>query len=515
MKNLLTAYLRGSMGNKTANKNKRAILVIVATYTLVGTLWIYFSEESLRWFISDRAAIIRLDIIKGTLFIFLTAYLLYVLISRYARQLLVSEGGRIANEERLELALSASKMGVWECDLRTNAIYWSPECFEILGLENLNHSLDSFTNALHPDDASRVMAAYTQALSKQIEYADEFRVILSNGDLRWILNCGQGKYDKEGKPLKLVGTVQDITERKKMEIALKEANELLEYRVRERTEELEQVNLTLLNEIQERKRVELEIIHYRGHLEELVRERTTALEARNKQLDAEIEQRKQAESALRNYAQRIIVLEEKMRRNIASELHDEIGRDLTALGLNFSIISNALSKDSREKLGSRVDDSICLIEDMGRNVRSMMTRLRPPVLDDYGLVSALRSHADQFAKRTGIAVDVQLEVIVPRLSDEIETTLFRIAQEALANVAKHAEASFVTLSLIGGDGRVRLSIEDDGQGFDPDLDRPKGPEAGWGLTIMRERAESVEACFSIASKPGQGTVVAVETGKDS
>jgi PAS domain S-box-containing protein len=227
----------------------------------------------------------------------------------------------------------------------------------------------------------------------------------------------------------------------------------------------------------------------------------------------DITERKRAEKALRSYAQRVIVLEEEMRRKLSADLHDDLGRDLTAIGLNITIISNALSRNSRDKLGERIKDSSHMIEKMGRDVREMMIRLRPPVLDDYGLLAALRWLADLFAKRTGIAVDIQMEEIEPRLSGEVELAFFRIAQEALTNITKHADASCVTLRLGRYEGRVRLLISDYGRGFESRLNKPSDPGVGWGLTIMRERAELVGARFCLDSKPGRGTVISVETGE--
>ena len=249
-------------------------------------------------------------------------------------------------------------------------------------------------------------------------------------------------------------------------------------------------------------------------LEARVRQRTAELEQANEACRAEVVLRTQAMESLHNYAQRLTVLEETMRRKLATELHDELGRNLTVLGLNFNIVSNSLSQNAREKLGERISDSITMLEEMGRKVRSMMTMLRPPLLDEYGLVAALRSHADRFAKRAGIAADTQLEEIEPRLSDELELAFFRIAQEAMANVSKHAEATCVTLKLGRYEGGVRLSISDDGRGFDPCRNKPSDSGAGWGLAIMRERAESVRARFSLDSRPGRGTVLSVETGEE-
>ncbi len=260
-------------------------------------------------------------------------------------------------------------------------------------------------------------------------------------------------------------------------------------------------------DITERKRVEDELRSLLERLDTLVRERTAEIESKNSLLVVEINERRRAEEDTQKYARRLIELEEGMRRRLAAELHDEFGRDLTALGLNFTIISNSLSPESREKLGERVEDTAALIEELGRNVRHIMFMLRPPVLDDFGLAAALRWHAELFGKRTGIWVDVQADEDAPRLPEQTETALFRIAQEALTNVSKHAAATRVTVELSRGGGALEMSILDNGSGFDPK--RVSHPGAGWGLTIMRERAEAVGARFELRSQQGRGTVVRV------
>ncbi len=140
--------------------------------------------------------------------------------------------------------------------------------------------------------------------------------------------------------------------------------------------------------------------------------------------------------------------------------------------------------------------------------RDVMGELHPPVLDDYGLFAALHWYGDQFSKRTDIAVLFEGEELEPRLASDVESALFHIAQEALTNVAKHAHAKTVTLTLERVDGSTRLIIADDGEGFDPGGDAPHG----WGMITMRERAESVGSRVRVDSAPGKGTRVIVELG---
>ena len=219
--------------------------------------------------------------------------------------------------------------------------------------------------------------------------------------------------------------------------------------------------------------------------------------------------RTEAEETLRRYARRLIEMEEDLRKKLATELHDEIARDLTVLGMNLSIISSALADKAQQNLPARVEDSARLIEGISRTTRNIMASLRPPVLDDYGLVSALRWHSELFSARTGIEVSVQSDESFPRLPPEVELALFRISQEALMNTAKHADAKMVTITLGCSPDKVRFTVSDDGKGFTSPA--PPPPQAsGWGMTIMRERAELVGGTFKFHSHPGQVTVVTVE-----
>jgi signal transduction histidine kinase len=140
--------------------------------------------------------------------------------------------------------------------------------------------------------------------------------------------------------------------------------------------------------------------------------------------------------------------------------------------------------------------------------RDVMSDLHPPVLDDYGLLAALRWYGDRFSKRTDIATLFEGKELAPRLAPDVESALFRIAQEALTNVARHTHAKTVTLTLERADGGAQLIIADDGAGFDPARDAPRG----WGMITMRERAESVGGRMRVESAPGKGTRVIVESG---
>jgi len=204
-----------------------------------------------------------------------------------------------------------------------------------------------------------------------------------------------------------------------------------------------------------------------------------------------------------------------MRKKLAEELHDEIGRDLTALGLNIALMHDSLPVELHEKLDERFEDVGVMLESISRTVRGLMSKLRPPVLDDYGLSAALSWHCELFSKRSGLAVELSVEDGFPRLSTDRELAIFRIAQEAMTNISKHANARTVRISLAATAAVIRLSVSDDGAGFDA-ANAGYGKEGShWGLTMMRERAEAANGRFRLETSIGAGTTILAELGRDA
>jgi PAS domain S-box-containing protein len=232
----------------------------------------------------------------------------------------------------------------------------------------------------------------------------------------------------------------------------------------------------------------------------------------------DISVRKSAEAATDQYARRLratshrlLTVQEAERRTLARELHDAVGQELTALSLNLTILDGALPKELPPKVRERIEDSQDLLEATTRHLRNIMVELRPPGLDELGLLAALKEHAIQVARRAEVAVSVTGVEPRPRLAPTEEIALFRIAQEALNNVVKHAQASEVSLSLQQTDSAVVLSVTDNGVGFDADA-APKSAMGGYGMgtSTMRERADAIGAQMTLDSEPGTGTRIIVE-----
>jgi signal transduction histidine kinase len=209
-------------------------------------------------------------------------------------------------------------------------------------------------------------------------------------------------------------------------------------------------------------------------------------------------------------SRRLVAVQEAERRILANGLHDLVGQKLAALNINLNIVKGQLAPRREPQVDARLDESMKMVEETIESIRDVMVTLRPAVLDDYGLASGLRWYAEQFTRRTGLPVLVTETQPGSRVPPATEEALFRIAQEALANVAKYAHAERATVAVDATPKAVRLVIQDDGRGFDPALVHPPTRESGWGLMIMKERAAAAGADLSIDSAPGRGTRIVVK-----
>lgn len=230
----------------------------------------------------------------------------------------------------------------------------------------------------------------------------------------------------------------------------------------------------------------------------------------------DITDRKRAEHHLKEYSEqlrvlsnRLVELQEEGRLALSRELHDRVGQNLSALNINLSIVMGQLPDAIRDQVGARLKDSQELVEATVDVITDVMANLRPPLLDDYGLLPALKSIAGQFARRTGIDVSVRGPARLTGLSQQVEISLCRIVQESLTNLAKYARAENVKIEIAMPPEQITLTIADDGIGFDPNVHAPHNGRTGWGMLTMRERAVALGGTLTIDSEPGLGTRVTV------
>jgi PAS domain S-box-containing protein len=328
--------------------------------------------------------------------------------------------------------------------------------------------ISAWERLVHPDDRPRADEANDSVARGDRMYEAEFRLRHKDGRFVHVLSRGFPVRREPGGPVvRIVGTHFDLTERKQAEELLRRSHEELEVRVRERTAELARAN---------------------DHLR------------------AEMGERERAERARTELLARLVFAQEDERRRIAREMHDQFGEQLTALGHRIASLKDACG--DRSDLRGPVEALEVVAQQLDRDVDHLVWELRPTALDDLGLQAALSNYIQTWSKRTRIAAELQTSGLLDdRLASEAETTLYRIAQEALTNVAKHSHAENVGVILERRADHVLLIIEDDGVGFDPGDAGTAGH--GFGLLGMQERASLVGATLQIESAAGKGTTILV------
>ena len=227
----------------------------------------------------------------------------------------------------------------------------------------------------------------------------------------------------------------------------------------------------------------------------------------------DVTERNRAEEALQRYPRQLIEAQEAERQSIARELHDQIGQVLTAIHLNLQAV-----RGTSESIEARalIDEGVTIVDEALDQVRNLSFELRPSLLDDLGLVTALRWYVDRFAQRTGIRATTSISLPDPpvRLRRELETACFRVVQEALTNVVRHAKARNVAIKLKNLNDEIRLSIKDDGTGFDVNSQNLAPFTAHVGLRGMRERALALGGRLDVRSSPSRGTLICAHFPND-
>jgi signal transduction histidine kinase len=258
-----------------------------------------------------------------------------------------------------------------------------------------------------------------------------------------------------------------------------------------------------------------EIKRLNEELEQRVIERTNDLRVANEELRKEIAERKQAEADLRITSEQLRALSARLQSareeegtRIAREIHDELGSMLTGLKWDLEeisrILSTAINQSQLAALREKLRALIKLTDMSVSALRRIASELRPSVLDDLGLGAAIEWQAQQFQARTGIICDCDCSLENVELSEEQSTSVFRIFQEALTNVIRHAKATRVIIKINKEDGHFVLEVNDNGKGI---TDAEKSEQQSLGLLEMRERAHLIGAEVSITRAEGQGTVV--------
>lgn len=267
-----------------------------------------------------------------------------------------------------------------------------------------------------------------------------------------------------------------------------------------------------------------------GHLEALMASlshRTVDLAASNLKLNLEISQRRSVERALRakershaksleksarlqrqlrRLSRQLLSAQEDERKKISRELHDVIGQTLAGINIHLSNLKMAAAHEQKD-FGRKITQTQRLVEKSADLVNNFARELRPAVLDDLGLIPALHSFMKTFTTETGVRTRLTTVAAVEGLTATRRTALFRVAQEALTNVARHAKATTVKVTIEKLSSAIRMTIEDDGKSFEVRSAFRRGGRKRLGLLGMRERIEMVGGRFQVESAPGKGTII--------
>lgn len=359
------------------------------------------------------------------------------------------------HKKMLSWAQHYARAGVWKYDIQSSSLHWSSECESLFGLNEgeFEGTYEAFLSYVHPEDKEYVrkinQPLIQSVYSGPLEY--DHRIIKKNGDICWVRESAGIIYDEAHNPFTLIGFVIDITAQKNAEDELRKLNENLELEVCKRTKEL-----------------------------------------------------KLSQDQLRQLYVRLQSSQELERKQIAREIHDVLGTVLTVLKYDISWVKRNLHKASstlvkKLEMMSEMTDSII------KNIQDICTQLRPGVLDDMGLVAAMEWHVKKITESTGLKIKMDCDENII-LTQECTTSLFRVFQELLTNVMRHAKAKQVQICLTQQQGNVVFTMEDDGVGISH---KKIGSPQSLGLTGIYERINIYRGTFKISRSDNKGTLATI------
>ncbi len=469
------------------------------------------------------------------------------------------------SQQRLAEAQRIARIGTWEWNLESDEWLWSQELYRIYGRdpESFTPSYESLLQAMPPEDRKKARTIVERSLQTGEPFQFGHQLIRLDGDIRTVYTHGQVEFDPQGQPIRMVGTGQDITERVRLERDYMMQIELNQSVVRAQNDLGQGVLITDGDNILFYNDVFAEIFNLpvgpiesieaflgltgvdsESHLHATLTTTPTPTgriergqeflnsqegkyleyaatsmrihdQTRRIVLLQDITERKElhlsleaSREKLKRYSAELNRVIEQERAYIARQIHDELGQQLTGLKMDLSFLSAELSKTNHPDTPyflQKFEEMMAMIEHSVDAVRKLATELRPGILDKLGLSAALEWQAAEFRKRTGVKCRYR-GANLGRIEDEVATAMFRITQEALTNIARHARAENVEITLESNEDNVILQIKDDGRGISAESLMGKN---SLGILGMRERAENLGGKTIIAPRSRKGTVIHV------
>jgi PAS domain S-box-containing protein len=471
------------------------------------------------------------------------------------------------NEKRLQRALRVGQMGYIDWDLKTNRVEWSEETFHMYGRPpgEFTPSIDATLEPIHHGDREFVEHQLKAAILGETEFNTQFRIHRYDGIMCHLRALGEVSRNERGEATRLLITLVDTTAQETAAAALQET----ETRLRQVIDLVPQfifaknklgqfilVNQALADaygttvenllgktdadfntnsiEVANFLKDDFEVINS-GRRKDISEERITDSRGQVRYLhtvkipfhltssaerailgvSTDITEQKMAEEELRKntvqlrqLSNRLRAIREEESTRIAREIHDELGQTLTALKMDIAMLEDKFpfNDAAGRESAAHISGMTVLIDSAIRTVRRISSELRPAALDRFGLTAAIEWQADEFRKRTGISCICNLPKEEMEIDPEVNITIFRILQESLTNITRHAGASVVRISLWKKNNSMVLQVDDDGKGIRSTDQKKQG---SFGLLGIRERASALDGAVTISSAPDKGTSIIV------
>jgi PAS domain S-box-containing protein len=461
------------------------------------------------------------------------------------------------SEERYRKAQAIGRMGHWELDLRNQSLTWSDEIYRIFEVEKdaYENLYDGFVSLMHPDD----MEAFTQKQAAALSGKDTLdlihRIITPKGKVKYMHELGRLLYNEAGEAVFFAGTVQDVTDMVKARDEIINEKNLSDsiinslpgvfylynrsfkfLRWNKNFETVTQYSAAEIATMQpldffeadEKEKVGQKIFNTFSYGEDTVQAgflqksgnkvpyyfTGKVVEYRGEEcllgVGIDFSERMKAQEKIRETSEQLRLLtahlqsvREEERKRIGREIHDELGQQLTAVKMDVVWIDKKITEE-QPLLKTKLKNVIALLDGSHQSIRRILSELRPGILEDHGLLEALKWLGRQLTENRGIPVEFNCSEKEVKVSGSIATCIFRVYQEALTNISRYAAPEKVVGSLSIVDHTITVIISDNGKGFDPAIVEVN---KSFGIMGMKERVISLGGTFELLSSPGNGTSI--------